>query len=158
MFSNSQRGWGRGTAAQQKNESDEQPISNRDAEREGLFLLSLYDDAAVLVVLGEGLYGIAVGADGETACCNALSLQGGGYLLSTLAGIAHIDAGVARTLVGISLDGGDGGGMTLQPCCHFAYLRQLGIVAIGDGAGITRGLAQAAASGVKAAQVISERI
>ena len=30
--------------------------------------------------------------------------------------------------------------------------------AIGDGAGITRGLAQAAASGVKAAQVISERI
>jgi len=30
--------------------------------------------------------------------------------------------------------------------------------AIGDGAGITRGLAQAAASGVKVAQVISERL
>ena len=33
-----------------------------------------------------------------------------------------------------------------------------GMFAIGDGAGITRGLAQAGASGVKVAQVISRRL
>ena len=33
-----------------------------------------------------------------------------------------------------------------------------GFFAVGDGAGVTRGLAQAGASGVKVAQVISERL
>ena len=48
--------------------------------------------------------GIAERFNCHTASVNAFLLQGLGHLFSTSLGIAYVDAGIARTAVGITLD------------------------------------------------------
>ena len=67
-------------------------------------LLAHNDDAAVLVVLGEGLDGVAEGLYGHAVGSDTLLLESLGHLLGTGLGIAHVDSWVAGATVGVTLD------------------------------------------------------